>query len=500
VSAGSAKWWSAAGVAASVVIALSANMLGSRHYARWDWTESSLYTIGRVTEETVRAITEPVVVHVLMSQGDPMTLTLRHLLEAYRAINPALMVEFIDPDRNPAELLAIQQKYGVQSGKTEGGRIVTDAQIVVARGERRHFVTAEDLFEVAPGEEDRARTRVEQVLTEAIRQVTRGEATEICVTRGHGEPALNEGGLEGLLPLQGRLQKSNYDVRALTPLRELDGEDDIDRCKVLMVAGPSVALPSDEVARYVGYVERGGSALLFVGPELDDSGRGYIDVGLGPLLALAGVKKRDDIVFERDQARRWPIGQGEAFIAEPRAHPVTDGLVELQGAINVVLTVASSFERLPHASVAVSPLLVTSPRAFGMRDFVTWAQTRPEPEPGPNDATGQLELAFALERAPGSRMVIVGTKSAVIGANWSNERLHGTALFVESAISWLAANPVVLDIPSKPAPALGANITEELLSAAALKIVVALPLSMVFLGIAVRLRRRARPMPKERDA
>ncbi len=497
----------ALGVAAAVIVAVLSNVLAARHYRRWDWTSSGLYSISRVTEQTLRGLTKPVSIYVLMSRDDTMTLTLRHLLEVYRGIHPQLRVEFIDPDRSPAELLAVQKAHGVATAKTEDGRVVTDAQIIVSLGsERRHFITAEDLFEVEAGEEARARPQVEAVLTAAIQMVTRGDAPEVCFTQGHGEIAIDDSGIEGLVAFHSRLEKLNYEVTALPPIRDLEGRDPIGQCALVVVPGPSVPVDPRDVSRLEGYVRGGGNLLLFVGPELGDDG-GAIEIGLGPLVALAGLRARGDFVFERQAGRVWPIGQGEAFIAEPQRHPVTSGLADVQGAINVVLTMASSFEPVADATVVPAPLLVTSKEAFGMRDFASWAQSRPEPSPGPGDATGPLGIAYAAElpkRDPkaehGPRIVVVGTKSAVVGANWTNERLQGTALFVESAISWLASQPVVLDIPAQPARSLAVGLTDELLRGAALKVIGLLPLSMVLLGVGIRLRRRATEKRREPPA
>ena len=85
----------------------------------------------------------------------------------------------------------------------------------------------------------------------------------------------------------------------------------------------------------------------------------------------------------------------------------------------------------------------------------------------------------------------MGTKSAIVGASWVNERLQGTALFVESAISWLVAEPIVLDIPNKAARPVSAGLTEEMLTSAAWKVILLLPLSVVLMGFAIRFRRRS---------
>ncbi len=487
----------AVAVAAAVVIAVLVNILAARHYRRWDVTDDGLYTISRATEQVLRTLPDQVELYVLLSSSDPLTLTLRHLLEAYGALTSKLSVAYVDPDRDPAEFIALQQKFGIAAGKTEDGRIITDASIVIVRGERRHFVTAHDLIEVNEGDEARARSKVEQTLTAGIQVVVTGETPRVCFTSGYGEPSIEEGGVEGLLSLHSRLDKLNYEVAQLPPVRELDGKDPIGECKLVVVAGPNQRMDETDVLRLRRFVENGGNVLVFAGPELSPSGQGFVDQGLAPLVALAGVRRRQDLVFERDPGRAWTRGQGEAMVATPKPHAITQAFVELQGAVPIVLTLTSSFELLPDTPVVPIPLLSTSDRAFGMRRFAEWAQDPVPPSPSADDHPGPLMLAYAAElpkkRADaerGPRLVVFGTKSAVVGANWTNERLQGTGLLVESAISWLASETVLVDVPQKPARSLGAGITQQDVSAAAIKLVILLPLSAVLMGVGVALRRR----------
>jgi hypothetical protein len=494
----SARWLGVAGIAAAMVIAVEANMLASRHYRRWDWTEVGLYTLSRVTEETLSALGEPVEIYVLLASGDPLELTMRHLLEAYRGHTSQLQVEFIDPDRNPARFLAVQQKYGIGAGKTDSGRLVTDATVIVVKGERKHFIRQGDLVAIEMAEEARARPQAEEALTGAIRKVLGGRVPRVCVTSGHGEPSIDEGGDFGLLPLKGRLEKLNYELVELEPLRQLLGKDPIESCEVVVVAAPTQPLDKDEVKRLVRHVDGGGSALVFVGRQQQEADRGYLDTGLAPLVAKAGVRRHDDYVFERDPSRRPAIGLGEAFFAEPLGHPVTQPFVDAQGIVPILVTLAASLERLPQAEVAAVPILQTSEAAFGMVDFEAWAKKPTEPEPRPGDHRGPLVLGYAAERPErregaghGARVVVLSSSSPIYGANWQSPELRGTALFVESAIAWLAAEPALVDIPQKPAVAVGYAITDEVLGSAMWRLVLCLPLACALGGIAVALRRRA---------
>ncbi|AUX41355.1 hypothetical protein SOCE26_027660 [Sorangium cellulosum] len=508
------------GIIAAMVLAVLVNLLVARHYKRWDWTEGGLYTLSDATLATLRSLEEPIRVYVLLSSDDPLALSVQHLLDAYRAETGRIEVEVTDPDRRPAEFLAVQQRYGVVAGKTEDGRIVTDAAIIVARGDRPHFLTASDLVEVEDEDDMQARPRLEQALTGAIRSVIRGERPRVCFAGGHGEKSIDVGGAGGLAALKDRLNKNNYDVVQVGG--ERGGQDDHDDhgddqragaapeepapavdlagCRVLVLAEPSQPVPPADVARYRAFVERGGSALVALGPVPDEADQRYVDLGLSGLLAVAGVEIRSDFVFELDPKLRSTQGFGETFSPVVKPHPITEGLLKAadQG-LGPVLTVASSLSPAASGPVAPAPLLVTSDQAFGMVDFFGWARNPSEPKPRDGDHPGPLAIAYAAElpRPPGStaahgpRVVVISSPSALYGANWQSPELRGTAVFVESALSWLAASPAMLDIPDKPAFTAGLRISEDSLASIFRYVVVYMPLAAAFFGLAVHLSRRS---------
>src|SRR5262249_43543920 len=142
-----------------------------------------------------------------------------HLLEAYKAESSRLDVKKTDPDRYPAEFLAIQQKFGVSVGQTEDGRVLTDAAIIVARRDKPYFLTANDLAAVDDPDDARVRPRLEEALTTAIRGVTSGKKPRVCFATGHGEKSLDAGGDAGVAALKDRLGKNNYDAVELAPAR-----------------------------------------------------------------------------------------------------------------------------------------------------------------------------------------------------------------------------------------------------------------------------------------
>ena len=196
------------GIVAATVLAVLVNVLVARHYKRWDLTKAGLYTLSEPTLQTLRSLEEPVQVHLLLPSSDPLSVSLQHLLDAYRGESARVEIKATDPDRHPAEFLAVQHRSGLPAGETKDGRIVADAAVIVVRGDKPYFVSQRDLVEVDDAEDVRARPRLEQALTTAIRSVILKERPRACFTTGHGEGSLDAGGAT-LAPLRDLLTKDN---------------------------------------------------------------------------------------------------------------------------------------------------------------------------------------------------------------------------------------------------------------------------------------------------
>jgi hypothetical protein len=498
------------GLVAAMVLAVLVNVFAARHYERFDFTKGGLYTLSPATVETLRSLGEPIRVDVLLPSGDPLSLSLHHLLEAYLGETTRLDVHFTDPDRHAAEFLAIQRKY---DERVIDGRVVADAAIVISRGDRAHFVASRDLVQVEDEDDMRARPRLEQSLTAGIRAVVSTDRTKVCFTSGHGEKSTDQGG-SGLAALRERLLKNGHEVTTIAAPRDAEDKDQARApyagCRVVVVAGPSEKFSEEEAGKLDVFLDEGGSALLAVGPVPEEGDQRYLDLGLGAPLARFGISLEKDFVFELDSRLRSNRGFGETFLPVARPHPITEGLMraEAQG-LGAVLTVASSLGKTGAGSAAVTPLLVTSDDAFGMVDFFTWAKNPSEPAANDADHKGPITVAFASElpkkpgKDRGARLVVVSSASPSMGENWASDELRGTAIFVESSIAWLASVPTPLDIPNKPAFTAGLRLSEDSLASIFRYVVVFIPLASVLTGIAIHLRRRAterRSAPKEDGA
>lgn len=495
---------SAIGVVAAGVLAVLINVFAQRHYRRWDLTTAGLYTLSSATTETLRSLSDTVRIDVLLPTSDPVTSSVRLLLAEYQSKTSRLDVQYTDPDRRPADFLALQQKYGIEAGRTEDGQIIMDAGIVVSRpSSKPYFVSTADLFDFESGQEFRARSRMEQAFTLALRAIQVDERPLVCFTTGHGEIRLDDVGPQGLSEFVARLKKNNYDVESVDTSLP-NARKSLDPCRVVMIVGPRQPFAPTDAGSIRSWFEAGGNLFILSGPEPDVDGKTLRPLGLNAVTSAAGIVFNEDFVFELEPSRKIPEASGQQFFAEPKAHEITMGLSgsRAAGDLRILMSAARSLSREGQGSVVPGELLVTSPVAFGMADPYGWIQKGGPPTAGPGDRKGPLTLAFASElirtsgastpsKGPrGPRMVVVGSASPALGQNWMEPILRGGAVFAESALSWLAARPPLVDLPEKPAVA-GTRISEANLGEVSRYVLVYMPAAAALLGLSVYLRRRS---------
>ena len=497
-----------AGIAAAMFVAVVVNVLAARHFKRWDWTSSKRYTLSPATLDTLHGLSDTVEIWVLLGSQDPLEQSVKQLLVSYAAESSHLDIHYVDPDRDAAALLDVQKRFNVEAGLSQG-RIVTDAVVVVAHGERHWFLGPGDMVEVQNPDDPRAKPKEEQALTGAIRNVLAGDKVKICFTAGHGELALAEAGPAGLGFLKDLLEKDNYKAVSVDTT-EPNAFEPFKECGLVVIAGPRGAFSKDEEARLKTYLLTGGNLLAALSPVVAASDNGLEAPGLGDALSPFGIGLDEDVVLEVDPARKI-VGQKAAFFVEAKPHPVTAALVHSEGkdAPRIMLGLGIPDSRVltrslrhvaPPGAAAPNDLLATSDDAFGVTS-VAGATDWPEegPPKKPTDVSGPLVVAMAAERpklspsAPhGPRAVVIGTASVMLQRNWQDQLpVHGAAFFVENAVSWLASRPAVLDVPERPAVAAGLRITDESRAEVQRYVLFYMPIAAALVGFAVALWRRS---------
>ena len=524
VVSASAKAVSAIGVVAAMALMAFINILAARHYQRWDCTTSKLYTLSPATLSTLRGLEQTVDIEVLLSPSDPLYRTVQNMLDVYCSKTGRIRARYVDPDRHPAEFIAIQQKYGIVAGRSEDGRVVTDAAIVMASHERHWFVVAEDLVDYGELEEGHSKSRLEQSFTGGIRAVVMGSRKHLCFTTGHGEYSIDDSSGQGLGELRDRLVKNNYDVETVNttqfvqqnlPNQEqiVDQSRSISDCDAIVVVGPTVPFTTAESDAIAVRMRSGASGFFLLGPMLDAYTRTQLPTGLESVMRVFGINAASDYVFEADDTSRIARGAGEIFFPIVETHAVTEGLAGLSLAVNGMRIVAirsRSFDTID-GEVHPAPILKTSDRAFGMVDFHGWAERGGDPVKQQGDRSGPLSIGLAAElpqrRNVGestqetlsktdesrtvSRLVVLGSANYALGQSFRDMALRGNANLTNNIISWIAAYQPIVDVPPKITPSATLRITESSLAEIARYAMIYMPAAALLLAVAVFIRRRS---------
>lgn len=498
---------------AAVIVAVLLNVIGARRFTRWDWTANKRYSLSEPTVQTLRGLGEgeAVQVWVLLGPADPLDQSIRQLLVAYQAETSKLEIHHVDPDRDVLALEDVKRRFKIETGRTEEGHVVADAIVVVARGAKHWFLTTSDMLQVAGSDDAKVSPREEQALTGAIRNVLAGERTRVCFTSGHGEMSPLDVGDQGTGFLKDLLEKDNYEVVAVDASAP-NASEPFKGCAVAVVAGLRGTFTKDEIERLRTWLLGGGNLLLAASPITGDTATGIVPAGLERVLGPFGIALDEDLVLERDAELSFPQGGGMRFIAGAEPHPVTTGLVKSDGrreVPRVVLQLARSMHPVSESgSATATPLLTTSKESFGLTNVSGAAEWKEPPAMHPGDLAGPLTVAMASERpklapsAPhGPRVVVLGSASPLTRANFAEPLpARGAALLVESAISWLAAKPQVLDVPERAAVPAGIRITAESRSEIQRYVLVFMPGAALLCGLGVWfLRRASEGKPRRKD-
>lgn len=489
------------GLVAAVVLAGVVNVLAARHFARWDWTKDKRWSLSPATMETLHGLAEPIDVWAIAGPGDPIEQSLRQTLTAYQAGSSRLEVHWIDPDRDTVQLADLTRRFDLEAGRTEDGRVATDAVVIVARGEKHWFLTPADLVEQA--DEVHVKPREERALTQAIRNVYGGEKAKLCFTVGHGELSLDEGrdARESLGGVRDLLEKGNYELASVDTTAP-DAHEPFAGCSVAVVAGPSAAFTAEETNRLRAWLLTGGSLLAIVGPIEATTPTGMTSTGLDAVLTPFGIGLDDDLVHDVDPKVAVPDTHGEGFFVTARPHPITASLVakgpdDHPPRVAIFYTRSLRHVAAPDASWGAE-LLTTTDGAFAKKSTVGSAAWNDAPPRDPGDASGPFIVAMAGERARPAgaerppRIVVVGSRFVLADDNWRQPRaLHGAAFFVDSAVSWLSARPSVVDVPDRAEVSAGMRVSEEGREEVRRYVLLLMPAAAALLGIAVWAWRRS---------
>ncbi|HEV8230998.1 MAG TPA: GldG family protein [Thermoanaerobaculia bacterium] len=476
---------SAAAIALGAALLVGANWLGSRHWARSDWTKTRLYSLSETTRKLVGGLAKPVRITVFMDRDSRLWAPVSELLARYRELSPKIEVEYLDPKRNPARAEALVREFGIRQ-----------STVVFRSGDRKKYVEEDKLadYDFAGAQLGRGSPEIkafkgEEAFTSAILAVTEARTPRVYFSSGHGEGSIDsaERG-RGFSDAKQMLERDNLTVAKWESLGKDSVPPDAD---AIVVAGPRTAFLEPEVGALEKYLAGGGRVLLMLDPVLPAPGSPPADYGLTKLLAANGVKLGNDIVV--DPANALPlVGAETVFANRYGSHAIVRALSD-EG-LPIILPLARSVSKSDAtASAPGSPTMLVETSSDGWGE-TSLAKLEEQVKKDPQDMAGPVSLAVAVgpteeekKAAKKGKLVVVGNSRFASSGALGNA---GNANFFLNSVHWLTGSEKQIGIAPKTPEQASLSLTQAQVRRIGLFSIIGLPAMAVVLGIWVWYRRR----------
>jgi len=415
-----ARFGTLAVVSTVVVLAIlvAINYLGTRHDKRWDLTAAKQFSLSDQTRKVLQDLKEPVHVRVYARTDDFQRF--RDRLDEYRYASRQVDVEYIDPEKKPAQA----QRDGI----TALGTVVFDYH----------------------GRNEKATSDGEQELTNALIKVIEGRQPKVYFTTGHGEKDTTSADRTGYNAVSSALSSDNFVVDKVVLAQQNGVPADAD---IVVVAGPQTDFLPAEIDSLKKYLAGGGKALIMLDPVLK-TGQPQ-PAGLESLLHDWGITADDDVVLDVSGMGRL-IGADESIpvAASYPSHPITENFQLL-----TAYPLARSMTPVDGGvnGHTAQRLVETSRSSWGETNLKGLASGPPKQDP--DDKAGPLALAAAVSapapsgvekngKKPETRIVAFGdsefASNAFLGVQGNRD------LFLNT-INWLAQQENLISIRARDA-------------------------------------------------
>ncbi|MBK8017519.1 MAG: GldG family protein [Betaproteobacteria bacterium] len=462
-----------------VLVALA--YLTNQYTFRIDMTEAKVYSLSPQTATMLSRLDKPVKITFF---HDPM---MRETVELYQMMadrSDKVKVEFFDPMVNPAQA----RMMGVQFAGTA---------VMESEG-RRLQVNGPSETEIANG----------------ILRISRGITQRICFLDGHGEPdpfsmeshdhTEGEQGhshgmgqklvvheQHGMAKARTALEAMNYVVEKVSLMQ---ASTSLEKCAVLVIAGPKSELLPAEVDSIRRFVAAAGNVLFMLDP--------FVKTGLEPALQEFGVIADNDIVL--DEASHFWADPSAPAVSDYNPHQITRDLPLsfFPGARSLSPTA----QRV--AGTSATPLANTSKNSFGETTADRAEYTSGKDLDGPltlmvsvtrrTDAhdidTPVPSKDDAAEKTGGAKDMKAKSRIVVIGdsdfATNSFFHIMGNGKLFLNTINFLAAQENLIGVEPRTFDVPRVNMTNRQMKGTFALVVVLIPALLAAIGIVVWWKQR----------
>lgn len=422
---------------------VAVNYIAIKQKISWDLTKEKIFTLAPETKQLLESLDEEVRVLAFFAAHDPQYEGVKELLDRYQRESSHLVVEFVDPDKEPQ---LVQEKNITQHGP----------RVIFARG----------------NSETKATEVNEEGFTNALRKLLHTTSQTVYFVTGHGEGSLTDvSGERGYGRIAERLASEGIEHKTLHLSTETIPED----AAAVAILGPQRPFMKEEVDALRSWLEGGGKLFVALEPTFEDP-------NLLELLADYGFLFEDALVVD-PLSKLFGGGDAIPVVQQYADHAITKGFA-FQTIFPTARPITSRGDVEPRPLV----LATTNPSAWGETNWRSGsAQFDPETE-----RRGALGVVAALEKGQGEQQVrIVAFGDADFVANRFAQAAGNADLFLNS-LNWLTSQEERITIRPKMRAASRLMLTASDAKFLNFFSIAAMPMLVLAVGLSVWLVRRSR--------
>ncbi len=458
----------------SVVVMV--NYLSRDYFLRLHWSSRTKNVLSPRTQHFLSSLTNRVNVTLYYSKDEPLYTTVADLLNEYSLQYPRISVRTVDYLRDPASAQLVKAEYKLTTPaeknliifECEGRRKVLDGNLL-----------AKYTLEQVPNEkEPEFRRKPTEFLgeiwfTSALVDVTGTKPLRAYFLTGHNEHQIDSGDeAGGYLKFASVLKQNNIDVGTLS----LVGTNTVPMdCNLLIIAGPTVPIPEQELERIEQYLNQGGRLLALFNAVANNR-----PTGLEGILDRWGVEVGFNLVVDPLQT----ISGAEVIVSAFSRHPLVNPLLNSTLYLNRPRTVGKKATRVQAADAPkVEEVAFASAKAFLAKDPTREAKHYPLMV-----AVEKGEVKGVITERGSTRMVVIGDSFCM--ANHQIDLLANRD-FAGYLANWLLDRTQLLEgLGPRPITEYRLLLTNRQLSTIRLVLLAGMPGITLLAGLMVWGRRR----------
>lgn len=427
------------------------NWLGNRYNKTADTTSNKRFTLSQETKKVVGNLKQDATILYFdkASNFDQA----KGLLDRYKNLSSKIKIEYVDYQKQPT----LARAYGLRFPGTA----------YVEIGSRR----------------EEAKSLDEQGITGAFLKDLKGVRT-VCFVSGSQEHPLDDTASTGLSQFKTFLQRDNYKSESITLLDKTAVPGD---CNVLVVAGPQLTYTPNEVNAIKNYVQGGGRTLFLLDPPINFGQEHVSDnTDLVNLLESWGVTPDKDLVLEENpMAQLFGFGPEIPLVNNYGSQPIVSDLKNTFTGFPVV----RSLQVKSTGKTTVDTLFSTTSHAIA----TTHLDTNEVNPADPSNKKGPFVLGAAGTYDTGKpsdpgRFVVIGSSgfldNSMIGFQANRDLAMNT-------VNWLSSDEDLISIRPKQPEDRRLTVNQSQMNEFFYLDIIAIPVLIIFGGIAIFLKRRA---------